>query len=119
MSARVTGQSSEQAGVLGGLLVEGQHYDGGRLWQQVQPRPCVRQRGVGQALLEALIASTEAADVWTIQSGVSPENMASLALHERVGFRVVDTRERLERHAARGDRWRDVVLLERRSPRVA
>lgn len=78
--------------------------------------PSARQQGVGQALLGALIASTEAAGVWTIQSGVFPENAASLALHERMGFRVIGTRERLGRHAAQDGRWRDVVLLERRSP---
>lgn len=80
--------------------------------------PAARGRGVGRALLGALIASTEAAGVWTIQSGVFPENTASLALHERAGFRVVGVRERIGRHAAHGNRWRDVVLLERRSPRV-
>ena len=74
-----------------------------------------RGRGVGALLLDALIASTEAAGVWTIQSGVFPENTASLALHRRAGFRVVGTRERVARHHGR---WRDVVLLERRSPVV-
>ena len=74
-----------------------------------------RGRGVGRALLDALIASTEAAGIWTIESGVFPENEASIALHRAAGFRVVGTRERLGRH---GDRWRDVVLLERRSPRI-
>ena len=63
----------------------------------------------------ALISSTEAAGIWTIQSGIFPENAASLRLHERAGFRVVGIRERLGRHHGR---WRDVVLLERRSPRV-
>ncbi|SCL24903.1 phosphinothricin acetyltransferase [Micromonospora pallida] len=72
-------------------------------------------RGVGRALLTALIDSTEAAGVWTIQSAVFPENEASLALHRSVGFRVVGVRERIARHHGR---WRDVVLLERRSPRV-
>jgi phosphinothricin acetyltransferase len=72
-------------------------------------------RGVGTLLLNALIESTEAAGVWTIQSGVFPENTASLALHERAGFRVVGVRERIGRHQGR---WRDVVLLERRSPHV-
>jgi L-amino acid N-acyltransferase YncA len=72
-----------------------------------------RGRGVGRALLDALVASTEAAGIWTIQSGVFPENTASLALHAACGFRVVGARERLGRS---GDgRWRDVVLLERRS----
>src|SRR5262249_5318867 len=77
--------------------------------------PAARGRGVGAALLRALIGSTEAAGIWTIQSGIFPENTASLRLHERAGFRVVGVRERLGRHH---DRWRDVVLLERRSPRV-
>ena len=79
----------------------------------VYVHPDARGRGVGSALLRSLIASTEAAGIWTIQSGVFPENTASLALHERAGFRRVGTRERLGRHHGR---WRDVVLLERRSP---
>jgi L-amino acid N-acyltransferase YncA len=82
--------------------------------------PAARQRGVGAALLRALISSTEAAGIWTIQAGIFPENTASLRLHERAGFRVVGIRERLGRHDRGRDhgRWRDVVLLERRSPRV-
>ena len=72
-------------------------------------------RGIGTALLLALIASTEAAGIWTIQTGIFPENTASLALHERCGFRVVGRRERLGRHVGR---WRDVVFLERRSPAI-
>ena len=81
----------------------------------VYVRPDAAGRGVGRALLQALIASCDAAGIWTIQSGVFPENSASLALHERAGFRVVGTRERIGRQQ---DRWRDVVLLERRSPAV-
>ena len=77
--------------------------------------PDARGRGVGRRLLEALIASTEAAGVWTIQSGVFPENTASLALHAAAGFRMVGTRERVGRHHGR---WRDVVLVERRSPAI-
>lgn len=69
-------------------------------------------RGIGAALLRALIGSTEAAGIWTIQSGVFPENTVSLRLHERAGFRVVGTRTRVGRHHGR---WRDVVLIERRS----
>jgi L-amino acid N-acyltransferase YncA len=77
--------------------------------------PAARGRGVARALLDALIASTEAAGIWTIQSGVFPENAASLRLHERAGFRVVGTRERVGRQHGR---WRDVVLIERRSPSI-
>jgi len=74
--------------------------------------PAASGRGIGTALLAALIADTEAAGIWTIQAGVFPENKASLALHERAGFRVVGVRERMGRHRGR---WRDVVLLEHRS----
>jgi L-amino acid N-acyltransferase YncA len=72
-------------------------------------------RGVGRALLQRLFTSTEAAGIWTIQSGIFPENEASLALHRSTGFRVIGTRERVGRHHGR---WRDVVLVERRSPVV-
>ncbi|MEV4620816.1 N-acetyltransferase family protein [Asanoa sp. NPDC049573] len=77
--------------------------------------PQAQGRGVARSLLTALIASTEAAGIWTIQSGIFPENTASLALHQRAGFRIIGTRERVGRHH---DRWRDVILLERRSPAV-
>ena len=82
----------------------------------VYVRPGARGRGVARSLLNALIASTEAGGIWTIQSGIFPENAASLAVHRRAGFRVIGTRERVGRH--RGI-WRDVVLLERRSPVVS
>ncbi|MFG2050466.1 GNAT family N-acetyltransferase [Micromonospora sp. NPDC048935] len=75
--------------------------------------PAAQGRGVARLLLDALITSTEAAGIWTIQSGIFPENTASLTLHKRAGFRVIGVRERVGRHH---DRWRDVVLLERRSP---
>lgn len=75
--------------------------------------PAAQGRGVGRALLRALIESTERAGIWTIQSGVFGENTASLALHRACGFRTVGVRSRVGRH---GERWRDVVLLERRSP---
>ncbi|MCF6524791.1 N-acetyltransferase [Streptomyces sp. JJ36] len=81
----------------------------------VYVHPHARGRGVAAALLKALIDSTEEAGVWTVQSGIFPENTASLALHERAGFRVIGTRERIGRHHGR---WRDVVLVERRSPAV-
>ncbi|AZS84551.1 N-acetyltransferase family protein [Streptomyces griseoviridis] len=79
----------------------------------VYVHPEARGRGTGLALLTALVASTEAAGTWTIQSGVFPENTISLALHQRAGFRVIGTRERIGQH---NGQWRDVVLIERRSP---
>jgi L-amino acid N-acyltransferase YncA len=69
-------------------------------------------RGLGRTLLSALVESSEAAGIWTLQAGVFPENRASLTLHFRHGFRVVGLRERMGQH--RGV-WRDVLLLERRS----
>jgi phosphinothricin acetyltransferase len=80
--------------------------------------PAARSRGVGRALLDALIESTEAAGIWTIQSGVFPENEASLALHHAAGFRTVGVRQRVGRHLTQGNRWRDVVFIERRSDRI-
>lgn len=74
--------------------------------------PSARGHGVGRALLDALIASTEAAGIWTIQSGIFPENAASAALHRASGFREVGRRERIGQHHGV---WRDVVLIERRS----
>ncbi|TML04590.1 MAG: N-acetyltransferase family protein [Actinobacteria bacterium] len=71
-----------------------------------------RGLGIGRALLEGVIYGAEAAGIWTIQTSIFPENRASLALHERCGFRVVGTRERI---AKRDGIWRDTVLLERRS----
>jgi phosphinothricin acetyltransferase len=70
-----------------------------------------RGRGVGRALLEALIESARAGGLWTLQAGIFPENEASLALHRALGFREVGVRERIGRL---GREWRDVVLLELR-----
>ena len=72
-----------------------------------------RGEHVGRKLLEALIASADGAGIWTIQTGIFPENIASVQLHLRCGFRVVGTRERLGQLQGR---WRDVLLLERRRP---
>ena len=71
-----------------------------------------RGQGVGSALLERAVASTEAAGIWTLETGVFPENEASLALLKRSGFREVGVRERI---GQMDGVWRDVVLLERRS----
>ncbi|MFC7845797.1 GNAT family N-acetyltransferase [Streptomyces sp. NPDC057382] len=81
----------------------------------VYVHPAARGRGIASALLKALVESTEAAGIWTIQSGIFPENTASLAVHERAGFRVIGTQQRIGRHLGL---WRDVVLVERRSPMV-
>lgn len=75
-----------------------------------------RGQGIGRRLLDALVASSEAHGFWTLQAGIFPENAASMRLHEGVGFRVVGVRERIGRTA--GGCWRDVVLLERRTPAI-
>ncbi len=71
-----------------------------------------RGLGIGRALLKALIEASEQEGIWTLQSGIFPENTASLELCRRCGFRVVGTRERM---GSMDGRWRDVVLIERRS----
>ncbi|MBE1499658.1 L-amino acid N-acyltransferase YncA/2-polyprenyl-3-methyl-5-hydroxy-6-metoxy-1,4-benzoquinol methylase [Amycolatopsis lexingtonensis] len=81
----------------------------------VYVHPNAQGRGIGRALLRALVASTEAAGIWTIQSGIFPENTASRALHRGAGFREVGTRERIGRHHGQ---WRDVVMIERRTQRL-
>jgi L-amino acid N-acyltransferase YncA len=77
--------------------------------------PAAQGRGVGRRLLAALLASAEQGGIWTVQTGIFPENQASVRLHQACGFRLVGVRERLGRLDGR---WRDVLLLERRSPRI-
>lgn len=74
-----------------------------------------RGRGVGRELLEALLARADAAGIWTLEAGIFPENRASVRLHLVCGFRIVGVRERL---GELDGVWRDVLLLERRSPVV-
>jgi L-amino acid N-acyltransferase YncA len=81
----------------------------------VYVHPDARGRGVGRRLLGSLISSTETAGIWTIQSGIFPENTASAALHRAAGFRTVGIRERVGQHHGH---WRDVVFVERRSPLI-
>jgi L-amino acid N-acyltransferase YncA len=74
-----------------------------------------RGTGVGRALGEALVRESEAAGIWTLEGWIFPENAVSLALCESLGCHVVGVRERLGRM---GERWRDVMLVERRSGAV-
>jgi phosphinothricin acetyltransferase len=88
---------------------------GGVVEQSVYVDQQLHGQGVGRLLLERLIDSTEQAGIWTIQTGIFPENEGSLRLHERVGFEIVGRRKRLGKlHGV----WRDVFLLERRSDTV-
>jgi L-amino acid N-acyltransferase YncA len=88
----------------------------GVVWESVYVAEAARGQGVGRRLLEAAIEASEEAGMWTVQAGVLAENEASLALHERCGFRRVGVREAMGQDAS--GRWRDVVLLERRSPTI-
>ena len=74
-----------------------------------------RGAGIGDRLMAALIEASEAHGIWTLNSSIFPENRATLRLHLRHGFREVGTRERIAQHHGR---WRDTLLLERRSRRV-
>ncbi len=101
------------AGWVAASAVSGRCVYAGVVEHSVYVHPAARGQGIGRQLLDTLIASTEAAGIWTIQSGIFPENTASLALHRAAGFRIVGTRERIGQHHGR---WRDVILIERRSP---
>ncbi len=78
--------------------------------------PAHARRGVGRILLLALIEASERAGLWLLRAGIFPENEASITLHERCGFRLVGTHERIGQMP--DGRWRDVVLYERRSGTV-
>ncbi|WP_433370660.1 GNAT family N-acetyltransferase [Streptosporangium sp. CA-115845] len=81
----------------------------------VYVHPGRQAHGIGRALLTAFITASEDAGIWTIQSGIFPENAPSLSLHQALGFRVVGTRERVGLHHGT---WRDVIMMERRSTAV-
>lgn len=74
-----------------------------------------RSKGIGDALLKALIDRSEDKGIWTLQAGIFPENTASISLHEKNGFRKIGVRERIGRM---NGVWRDVLLMERRSKRI-
>ena len=71
-----------------------------------------RGRKIGSRLLDALVTASEREGVWTLQAGIFPENLPSIESHKRNGFRIVGTREKL---GSMDGRWRDVILMERRS----
>jgi len=92
----------------------------GVLEHSVYVAESARGHGVGRVLLDAFLRAAEAAQIWTVQSGVFPENEPSLALHRQLGFRTVGTRERVGKmsYGPYAGAWRDVVMIERRSSRV-
>lgn len=72
----------------------------------------VQGQGVGRLLLEELVSASESSGIWTLQAVIFPQNLQSIRLHERCGFRIVGRRERI---AQRNGIWQDTLLLERRS----
>ncbi|QYC41627.1 N-acyltransferase YncA [Nonomuraea coxensis DSM 45129] len=104
--------SGEVLGWVAATAVSSRPVYAGVVEHSIYVHPGCQAHGIGRALLSAFVAAAEDAGVWTIQSGVFPENAASLSLHQALGFRVVGTRERVGRHHGV---WRDVLLIERRS----
>lgn len=71
-----------------------------------------RGKGVGKYLLSKLIEESEAAGLWTLQSGIFSDNIASIKLHEQCGFRVIGYREKIGK---KDGIWKDNIIMERRS----
>jgi phosphinothricin acetyltransferase len=92
----------------------------GVLEHSVYVSETARGRGIGKHLLAAFLDESEAAGIWTVQSGVFPENQSSLALHHQFGFRDVGTRQRVGKmtYGPYAGQWRDVILIERRSESI-
>ena len=110
-----TGDPADGGTVLGWAAlspVSGRCVYGGVAEVSVYVAAAARGRGVGTALLRVLVKESEAQGIWTLQAGIFPENVASIALHKSCGFREVGIRHRLGKL---GTVWRDVALLERRS----
>ncbi|MFG1680759.1 GNAT family N-acetyltransferase [Nonomuraea sp. NPDC049269] len=105
-------ETGEIVGWVAASVVSARPVYAGVVEHSVYVHPGCQAHGIGRALLSAFIAASEDAGVWTIQSGIFPENAASLSLHQGLGFRVVGTRERIGRHHGV---WRDVIFIERRS----
>ncbi len=80
-------------------------------------RSACRGKGIGDALLGALIDASEKSGIWTLQAGIFPENVTSIDLHKKHGFRILGIRERVGKmtFGELEGKWRDVVLMERRS----
>jgi phosphinothricin acetyltransferase len=92
--------------------VSGRCVYGGVAEVSVYVRDNARGRGIGLTLLRALVDASEKTGLWTLQAGIFPENTPSIDIHSKAGFRIVGVREKL---GAMDGRWRDVVLMERRS----
>ncbi|MEQ4717670.1 arsenite methyltransferase [Nonomuraea sp. B19D2] len=108
-------ETGEIVGWVAASAVSARPVYAGVVEHSVYVHPGCQAHGIGRALMSTFIAASEDAGVWTIQSGIFPENAASLSLHQALGFRVVGTRERIGCHHGI---WRDVLMIERRSTAV-
>ena len=92
--------------------VSGRCVYGGVAEVSVYVSSSARKKGVGKELMKALIEASEKAGIWSLQSGIFPENQGSVELHKKMGFRHIGKRERIGKlHGV----WKDNLLYERRS----
>jgi phosphinothricin acetyltransferase len=115
----VSVETSNQQSVFGWAAlspVSSRHVYRGVAEVSVYVSSAARGRGVGTALLQALVREAEGAGIWTLQAGIFPENTASISLHKSCGFREVGLRQKI---GMLKSVWRDVLLLERRGPIVS
>jgi phosphinothricin acetyltransferase len=108
-------QDGQVAGWAALSLVSGRCVYAGVTEVSVYVHEDFRAEGIGKLLLQRLIEESEQAGIWTLQSGIFPENAASIALHEKLGFRKVGYREKIGKLDGV---WRDTILMERRSKLV-
>lgn len=111
------GDDGEVLGWVAASPVSSREVYRGVVEHSVYVSPDARGRRVGTALLGAFLRAADAAGIWTVQSSIFPENTASLALHDRAGFRRVGRRERiaLMSYGPWAGQWRDTILVERRA----
>ncbi|HJU52057.1 MAG TPA: GNAT family N-acetyltransferase [Acidimicrobiia bacterium] len=112
---RLAAVTDRLVGWIAAKRVSTRHCYRGVIEHSVYVDPASARQGIGRRLLEALIERSEGLGYWTIQTAIFPENGASISLHQGAGFRVVGTQELLGESQGV---WRDVVVMERRSPTV-
>jgi len=109
---RFVAQTDNVVGWVAVSAVSGRCVYTGVVESSVYVAEAARGQGVGLRLLTELVESTESHGIWTIQAGIFPENKASVHIHEKAGFRLIGTQEKL---GQMNGQWRDVLLMERRS----
>lgn len=108
----VANQNNELAGWAALSPVSSRCVYGGIAEVSVYVADNFKGQGIGKLLLQNLITESEANNIWTLQAGVFTDNIASVKLHEKVGFRIIGHRERIGKLH---NTWKDNFILERRS----